>query len=86
VSYGAYVQACIDERRSSVLGSRSWEFGAVKYANDNFADFPEEKVVEVLCALRWPDRPVTVSEVLCALRCAGRPPHLHRRRPSEKGK
>lgn len=63
VSYGAYVQACIDERRRAVLGNASWEYGAVKYANDNFSDYPEHRVVEVLRDMRWPDRPVTVSEV-----------------------
>jgi len=63
VSYGAYVQACLDERRRKTIGRADWDYAAVKYANDNFADYPEERVVEVLREMRWPDRPVTVGEV-----------------------
>lgn len=68
VSYGAYVQACIDERRRKTIGNATWDYAAVKYANDNFSDFPEEKVITVLREMRWPDRPVTVGEVLKQLR------------------
>jgi hypothetical protein len=63
VSYGAYVQACIDERRRRAIGRQPWDYAAVKYASDNFPDYPEARVVEVLVDLRWPDRPVTVGEV-----------------------
>lgn len=64
MSYGAYVQACIDERRHKTIGRADWDYAAVKYANDNFPDYPEHIVISVLRAMRWPDRPVGVREVL----------------------
>lgn len=68
VSYGAYVQACIDERRQQVMGNATWDYAAVKYANDNFPDYPEPSVVVLLAELKWPDRPVSVGEVSKALK------------------
>lgn len=63
MSYRAFVQACIDERRHKTIGTADWNYAAVKYANDNFPDYPETTVVAVLRDMRWPDRPVSVSEV-----------------------
>lgn len=63
MSYGRFVQLCIDERRHLSQAGRSWDFAATKFANDNFGDFPEHRVIEALRKLRWPDRPVSVGEV-----------------------
>jgi hypothetical protein len=68
VSYGAFVQACIEERRALVLRGRPWEDGAARYASEHLPDFPESRVVEVLGELRWPDRRVSLGEVLTAVR------------------
>lgn len=68
MSYGAFVQACIDERRRAALRGQTWEYGAAKFASDHLPDYPELRVFEALRALRWPDRPVTVSEALRWLR------------------
>lgn len=63
MSYGAYVQACIDERRWRTIGTADWDYAAMKYASDNFSDYPESRVIQALRDLRWPDRPVRVGEV-----------------------
>jgi hypothetical protein len=68
MSYGAYVQACIDERRDAALHGHSWEDGAERYASLHFPDFPEHRVLEVLAELHWPARSVSVSEVLRAVK------------------
>lgn len=68
MSYGAYVQACIDERVKAHSGRTDQDFARVKRANDDFGDWPEDVVLEVLAEFRYPQRPVTFSEVRNALK------------------
>jgi hypothetical protein len=69
MSYARFVHAAIEERQYATvghtitLGSPAWVEQAIKYASDNFPDYPEGIVVVLLREMRWPDRPVTVSEV-----------------------
>ena len=63
MSYGAYVQACIDQRTAALSGRTDQEFARVKRASDDFGDFPEPVVLEVLRELRYPQRPVSFSEI-----------------------
>lgn len=76
MSYGAFVQACIDERRAAVLRGHSWEASAIKFASDHLPDFPEHRVLEVLRVLRWPDRRVSVDQALRAVRRVTSPAEL----------
>lgn len=76
MSYGAFVQACIDERRDAALRGNSWERAAVKFASDHLPDFPERRVFETLRALRWPDRPVSVDVALREVRRRTSPAEL----------
>lgn len=76
MSYGAFVQACIDERRDQALHGRSWEVGALKFASDHLPDFPESRVLEALRVLRWPDRAVTVAQALAEVRRRTSPEEL----------
>lgn len=68
MSYGAFVQACVDERRGETLRGYSWEASASKYANDHLPDYPEDRVLETLRDLRWPDRPVSFGEIYAAVK------------------
>ena len=68
VSYGAYVQACIDERTAALSGRTDQDFARVKRANDDFPDYPEQVVLDALRELQYPQRPVTFSEVRAVLK------------------
>lgn len=74
VSYGAFVHASIQQRRRDVMGGPDWQHAAERFANDNFPDYRESAVIELLRAMRWPDRPVSVPEVQRALRNTGAQP------------
>ena len=63
MSYGAYVQACIDERTAALSGRTDQDFARVKRANDDFGDWPEHVVLDVMAELRYPQRPVSFSEI-----------------------
>lgn len=76
MSYGAFVQACIDERRDAALRGHSWNDSAERYASCHLPDFPEHRVLEVLAELRWPARSVSVSEVLRAVKARVTPAEM----------
>lgn len=76
MSYGAFVQACIDERRDAALRGHSWQDSAERYASEHLPDFPEQHVLKVLDEMRWPERPVSLSEVIRAVKARVTPAEM----------
>jgi hypothetical protein len=68
VSYGYFVHLERQERRFERIGRSDWWSAALKFAADNFDDYPEYRVVRVLHRFGWPEHPVTFPELYAALK------------------
>lgn len=85
MSYGAYVHALRELRTWEKSGRTDVEFARRKRAADDFGNWPEEVVLEVMEDLGWPRRPVGHAEILHVLKVRVSPEQQRRWLLDEEG-